>query len=83
MRGINKRREPLDHIYPVPELNKRKNYSKKPVRKPTRKVAEINSPRKMKNEDPNKQHPYQQKFTHKREELNKSTIEKRKDKFDG
>jgi hypothetical protein len=46
MRGINKRREPLDHIYPIPELNKRKNYSKRPIRKPTRKVADISSPRK-------------------------------------
>jgi len=47
MRGINKRRDPLEHIYPIPELNKRKNYSKRPVRKPTRKVADMVSPKKQ------------------------------------
>ena len=46
MRGINKRRDPLDYIYPIQELNKRKNYSKRPIRKPTRKVIEVVSPKK-------------------------------------
>ena len=62
MRGINKRRDPLEHIYPIPELNKRKNYSKRerPLRKPTRKVADISSPRKRQPEqDQNKSISYQ------------------------
>ena len=29
MRGVNKRRHPLDGIYPIKELDRRKNYSKR------------------------------------------------------
>jgi hypothetical protein len=51
MRGINKRRPPLENIYPIPELNKRKNYSKRPLRKPTKRHNDMSSPmRKPKHE---------------------------------
>lgn len=52
MRGVNKRRDPLEGMYPIKTLDKRKNYSK-PMRRARKQNSEIATNRKPTQPKPN------------------------------